>query len=61
MLVMKHGRMKLVTFRTKNGWRNEVFTNPASMNPFHEQEQRAGREHEMAWARGRRKYIARDM
>jgi hypothetical protein len=32
------------------------------MNSFHEQEQRAGRELEMAWARrGRRKYIAQDM
>ena len=47
----------------KNGWRNEVFTNPASMNSFHEQEQRASRELEMARARGggRRKYIAQDM
>jgi hypothetical protein len=31
------------------------------MNSFHEQEQRAGRELEMARARGRRKYIAQDM
>jgi hypothetical protein len=33
------------------------------MNSFHEQEQRAGRELEMAWARGgrRRKYIAQDI
>jgi len=33
------------------------------MNSFHEQEQRAGRELEIAWAGGgiRRKYIARDM
>ena len=51
---MKHGRMKLITFRTKEWWRNEVFTNPASMNSFHEQEQRAGRELQMARARGGR-------
>jgi hypothetical protein len=31
------------------------------MNSFHEQEQRAGRELEMAQARGRRKYMAQDM
>ena len=34
----------------KNGWRNEVFNNPASMNSIHEQEQRAGGELEMARA-----------
>ena len=63
MLVMKHGRMKLITFRTKEWWRNEVFTNPASMNSFHEQEQRASRELEMARAGGgrRRNHIAQDM
>ena len=47
---MKHGRMKLITFRTEEWRRNEVFTNPASMNSFHEQEQRVGRELEMALA-----------
>ena len=63
MLVMKHGRIKLVTFRTEEWMGNEVFTNPASMNSFHKQEQRAGRELEMARAGGgrRRKYIAQDM
>ena len=60
---MKHGRMKLITFRTEEWRRNEVFTNPASMNSFHEQEQRAVRELEMARAGGRRrrKYIGRGM
>jgi hypothetical protein len=46
-----------------DGGIKSIFTNPASMNSFHEQEQRAGRELEMArTGEGRRrKYISRDM
>jgi hypothetical protein len=36
---------------------NEVFTNPASMNSFHEQEHRASREFEMAWVGGGREKV----
>jgi len=62
---MKHERMKVLTFRIKE-WveeTNEVFTNLASMNFFHEQEQREDRELEMARAGGgrRRKNITQDM
>jgi hypothetical protein len=55
---MKHGRMKLVTFGTEECMEEWSLHQYQSMNSFHKQEQKAGKELEMARAGGRRKYIA---